>query len=159
MLPRLVCGSLLLALATGLGAQARLHPLFQDHMVLQRDQQVPVWGEAAPGEQVTVEFAGQKLTTKAGADGRWSVALAPLKVGKPRRLVVTASNRLVLEDVLVGEVWLCSGQSNMAWPLPRARNAKAEIAAASHPQIRLFQVPRLVSKAPVARPKGGSWRV
>jgi sialate O-acetylesterase len=159
MLPRLVCGSLLLALATGLGAQARLHPLFQDHMVLQRDQQVPVWGEAAPGEQVTVEFAGQKLTTKAGADGRWSVALAPLKVGKPRRLVVTASNRLVLEDVLVGEVWLCSGQSNMAWPLPRARNAKAEIAAASHPQIRLFQVPRLVSKVPVDRPKGGTWRV
>ncbi len=128
-------------------------------MVLQRDRAVPIWGQASPGEQVRVEFDGQKLTTKAGADGRWSVELAPLKVAKPRRLVVTAKNRVILKDVLVGEVWLCSGQSNMAWPLPRAKNAKAEIAAARHPQIRLFQVQRLVSKAPIHKPKGGTWRV
>lgn len=108
---------------------------------------------------MTVAFAGQKLTTKASASGDWSVELAPLQVGEPRRLVVTATNEIVFEDVLVGEVWLCSGQSNMDWLLSRAKDAKAEVAAANHPKIRLFQVGRNVCKEPIQKPKSGNWRV
>ena len=152
-------GSLLLGVAADLVAQLQVHPLFGDHMVLQRDRKVPVWGQASPGEEVTVEFAGQKLTTKADESGRWLVELAPLKVGEPRRLVVAATKKIVLEDVLVGEVWLCSGQSNMAWTLSRANNPKVEITAATFPRLRLFKVGRHVAKEPVARPKAGTWQV
>ncbi|MCX7008164.1 MAG: sialate O-acetylesterase, partial [Kiritimatiellaeota bacterium] len=87
---------------------------FSDHMVLQRDTAVPVWGTAAPSEIVTVEFAGQKKTVTADASGKWLVKLDPLPAnGEPRALKV---NSLVLADVLVGNVWLCSGQSNMGFP-------------------------------------------
>jgi len=151
-------GSLLSGVAADLAAQLQVHPLFGDHMVLQRDLKVPIWGQAAPGEQVTVEFAGQKLTTRANGSGRWLVELAPLKVGKPRRLVVATTKKVAFEDVLVGEVWLCSGQSNMAWPLSRANNPKVEIAAATLPRLRLFKVGQQVAKEPVTRPKGGTWQ-
>jgi len=148
-----------LVLAGCLSGQVQVHPLFGDHMVLQQGQQVPIWGTASPGEQVHVEFAGQKLTTKADASGLWSVELAPLKIGKPRSLVIEATNRIVLEDILVGEVWLCSGQSNMEWPLSRAKDGSAEVAAATFPSMRLFHVGRNVCKEPVQKPKSGAWQV
>ena len=118
-------------------------------MVLQRDQMVPIWGTAAAGEKITVEFANQKLETSAADDGRWQVKLAPLAASaQARTLVVRGSNELRFDDVLVGEVWLCSGQSNMEKQLGNRTgqrptdNAEEEIRNANHPLIRLFQMPR-----------------
>ena len=87
--------------------------MFTDHAVLQRDMPVPVWGSADPGEEVTVTIAGQTHKTKADDKGKWRVTLEPLKVGEPLTLVVEGKNRVERNDILVGEVWLCSGQSNM----------------------------------------------
>ncbi len=122
--------------------------LFGDHMVLQRDRPVAVWGEAAPGEQVTVEFAGQSLVTTTPADGHWQVFLKPMPASfQPRTLTIRGHNTLRFSDVLVGEVWLCSGQSNMGKPLgPRkgqrpTNNYQEAIRQADHPQLRLFKMP------------------
>lgn len=136
-----------------LAAEVRCARIFGDHMVLQRELPVPVWGEAAPGEAVTVEFAGQSHTIMTNADGRWRVTLSPL-MGEPRArdLVVRGTNTLVFTDVLVGEVWFCSGQSNMEKPLGPRKGQRPvidhdlEIAAARYPRLRLYQVPRTDQK-------------
>ena len=94
-------------------AEVRLAALFGDHMVLQREAAVSAWGTATPDEVITVELGKQKLSTRADKDGKWRVRLAPLKPGAPLELTVTGQNKIVLRDVLVGDVWLCSGQSNM----------------------------------------------
>ena len=107
---------LLLALAcmnSRMHAEVIPNPLFADNAVLQQGMKVPVWGAADPGERVTVEFAGQTVSTTASADGKWLVYLAPLKAGGPRTLTISGRNKIVLTNILVGEVWLCSGQSNM----------------------------------------------
>jgi len=141
--------ALLLLVAVRLAAAVECARLFGDHMVLQRDRPVPVWGRAAPGEAVAVEFAGQNKTTAAGADGRWQVTLDPVPASaEPRPLTVRGSNTLVFSDVLVGEVWFCSGQSNMEKEFAPRRgqhpvdNHELEVAAANYPLLRLFQVPR-----------------
>lgn len=103
-----------LALAGHAMAEVRMPNVFGDHMVLQRDLNAPVWGWADPGETVTVEFAGQSLSAKADKDGKWRLRLAPLEASaESREFKVSASNTIVLTDVVVGEVWLCGGQSNM----------------------------------------------
>lgn len=124
-------------------------PVFGDHMVLQRERPIAIWGTADPGEAVSVEFAGQAAPAVAGENGRWSVALAALVASaEPRTLTIRGKNTLTFSDVLVGEVWLCSGQSNMEKPLgPRkgqrpTDDSEAEIAAADHPLLRLYQVPQ-----------------
>jgi len=147
-----LCRSLtyvLLALAATLHAEIRCPPLFGEHMVLQRDRPVPVWGDAAPGERVTVEFAGQTTATSADQKGHWRVTLAPLTANvEPRTMIIRGSNALAFSDVLVGEVWFCSGQSNMEKPFGPRKNQKPvdnyelEVAAANYPRLRLFQVPR-----------------
>jgi sialate O-acetylesterase len=123
--------------------------VFGDHMVLQTGQRVPIWGWAAPGEQVTVAFAGQtKSTVAAVSDGAWKIYLDPLAVSsEPRDLTVTGTDSVTLHDVLVGEVWLCSGQSNMQKPLGTWRgqpiptvNSEQEIAAADYPLIRMMNI-------------------
>jgi len=133
----------------GASADVSLPPLFCDHMVLQRDQPVPVWGTADPGESVTVEFNGQSSTTVAVADSTWRVMLHPLAASaEPASLVVHGKNHIEIQDVLVGEVWLCSGQSNMEKPIGKqggqqpTENHEQVIAMANHPLIRLFQVPK-----------------
>mgnify|MGYP003583037334 CR=1 FL=1 len=126
-----------------------LHRLFQDHAVLQRDQPITVWGHAEPGSLVTLAFATQTVTAQADASGRWRATLRPLAAGGPYQMSVRAGQRTqTLHDVLVGDVWLCSGQSNMELPVWRALNADGEIAAATHPQIRLFTVPRHAATSP-----------
>ena len=120
-----------------------LATLFCDHMVIQREKPVPVWGWCEPGETVTVALAGHKATAVAGADGAWRVTLPEQTVGEPLELSVTVGReRKVITDVLVGEVWVGSGQSNMEWPLNLSRDAAAEMAAANYPGIRLFTVPK-----------------
>lgn len=127
-----------------------LPSVFSDHMVLQREQSVPIWGKADPNTRVTVKFAGQGKTTTANASGKWRVDLDPLKASsEPRPLSVSAgSETTVFTDVLVGEVWLCSGQSNMQWPLQKTENANSAIAAANHPHIRLYDTPRVSAGKP-----------
>ncbi len=120
-----------------------LHPLFRDHAVLQRDRPIAVWGHAGPGQPVSVTFAGQAVSTRADAAGGWQATLPPMAAGGPHTLEVNAGTRRErVRDVLVGDVWLCSGQSNMELPVWRSLNAASEIAAATMPRIRLFTVPQ-----------------
>ncbi len=137
-------------------SDVRLPAVFGDHMVLQREAPVPVWGWADAGEAVTVSVGGQKKTTTSGADGRWSVTLDPLKAGEPVELTVAGKTTRTFKDVLIGEVWIGSGQSNMAFTLDRAVDAAAEIAAAQFPKIRLFTVKRTTALEPQTDCEG-SW--
>lgn len=124
--------------SSSLHAEVKPNPLFSDNAVLQRDGKVPVWGTADEGEKVTVEFAGQKLETVA-KDGKWKVELPPMPASsEPRTLTVSgASNTVTATNILVGEVWLCSGQSNMEWRLDKATNGAAAAAASADPLLRL----------------------
>ncbi len=151
-MPRILALALL-TLAAAPRAEVRLHALFGDHMVLQRDIAAPVWGTAAPGEEVVVSIAGQKKAARADAEGKWMVRLDPMKAGGPHEMGVGSAT---LRNVMVGEVWICSGQSNMAMTVQRAANPEEEIAAAKHPKIRLFTVPRRPADAP-QRDVEGSW--
>lgn len=130
-------------------ATALLHPLFQDHAVLQRDQPIAVWGRAAPGTVVSVALAGRTVTTRADPGGRWHATLAPTAAGGPYEMSVRAGQvTRVVRDVQMGDVWLCSGQSNMELPVWRTLDAASEIAAATHPSIRLFTVPKAAAVTP-----------
>ncbi|MEZ6056178.1 MAG: sialate O-acetylesterase [Planctomycetaceae bacterium] len=127
-------------------ADVKLPAVFGSHMVLQREMPVPVWGWAEAGEEVTVSIREQSKSTVAGDDGRWKVTLEPLTVGEAATLKVTGKNELVLEDVLIGEVWVCSGQSNMQWAVSSAIDSDLEATSGNHPMLRLFKVPQ-ISKA------------
>lgn len=133
-------------------AAVELHGLFTENMVLQQGTKVPVWGTADNGEKVTVRFQGQELSTMP-KDGKWKVVLENLKPGGPFEFSV---NDTKFKNVLVGEVWVCSGQSNMEWSVAASRDPKETIAAADYPTIRLFQVP----KTPTATPQAelGDWK-
>lgn len=123
-------------------ADVRLPALFTDNAVLQRDMPLPVWGWADPGEQVTVRIGDQtKTATPDAKTGKWTVKLDPLPVGGPLTLTISGKSKVTLKNVLVGEVWICSGQSNMQMSVGRVRGAKQEIAAANYPKIRLISVP------------------
>jgi len=123
-------------------ADVSVAPIFGNSMVLQREQAVPVWGKAAPGESVTVEFAGQKVTGKADTTGKWKVSLKALPASAtPQEMTITGAGKpVVFKDVLVGEVWLCSGQSNMGLEVRKSINAEQDIAKANYPEIRSFIV-------------------
>ena len=135
---RLCC---LLLLASPALADVRLPAIFSDHLVLQAGVNVPVWGWADAGEEVTLSLAGQRVTTRTGADGRWKTNFPPMKAqAEALTLTVEGKNKLVVQDVLVGEVWLASGQSNMAFLFKRGEYPQAEASAANLPQIRMFTV-------------------
>ena len=130
---------LLTAINPGVFANVKLPAIFSDHAVLQQDVSVPVWGWADSGEEVTISIAGQTKTTKAGADGSWKVQLEKLAKGGPHTLEIKGKNTITIKDVLVGEVWLGSGQSNMAMTVNRCKDYEKEKAAANFPQIRMFK--------------------
>lgn len=156
MIPRLLVALLFTSV---LKAAVAPSPLFQDHAVLQRDKPIPVWGAAAPGEKVSVSFAGQSAATVADASGRWRVDLAPLPAtSTPGELVIRGENIVTLNDVVVGEVWLASGQSNMEWPVRDTHDADLERLTARHPLIREIKVKRTAVDSPAATFEG-SWRV
>ena len=129
-------------------ADVTLPTILSDHMVLQRDMELPIWGWAEPGEEVSVVVAGQTHTTTADAEGNWRVTLDPLSLGEPLTMVVEGNNRLEVTDILVGEVWLCSGQSNMQWELKQVWNADLDMATAKYPNIRLLTVNNPASQTP-----------
>ena len=141
MNPRL-CVSLavLLLLVPAVRADVKVPSVFSDHMVLQTDLAVPVFGSADPGEVVVVEFNDQKKMATTGQDGKWLVRFEPLKPGGPFEMKIAGKNTLLLKDVLVGEVWTASGQSNMRYPLSQATNGKEDAAAATLPNIRYLRV-------------------
>ena len=127
-----------------LTAEITLPSIFGDHMVLQQKQSNPVWGWAEPGEKVEVEIYGQSHSTEADEDGYWKVKLRPIPAGGPYRLEIEGENEeFFFDDVLVGEVWICSGQSNMAWTVNNSYNAEVELLTANHPNIRLISVPQV----------------
>ncbi|MEO2023409.1 MAG: sialate O-acetylesterase, partial [Pirellulaceae bacterium] len=120
-------------------ADVQLAGVFTDHMVLQRQAKVSVWGTAIDGEKITVTIGGQTHTT-AASKGTWRIQLDPLAAGGPHTLTVAGANKLTVQDILVGEVWLCSGQSNMAMTVNRAKDFESEAKSANHPQIRMYTV-------------------
>ena len=154
---RLAPWFLLVASASAV-ADVRLPSSFGDHMVLQRDLPIPVWGWADPGEQVTVTLAGQSRTVVADPSGRWSVRLDPMNAGGPHVLKVTGRNSIERQDVLIGEVWLCSGQSNMAMTVSGCLNYQEESKAADLPGIRMFTAARKTASEPQADVPG-EWKV
>ena len=132
-----------------------LDPVFMDHMVLQRGMPVHIWGKANPGEPVRVLFADEMVRATADTTGNWSAMLPSLKASaEPRKLVVQGHNEAAIEDVLVGEVWLCSGQSNMEWGLMGVSSGKKDCEAANLPLLRLFSVDKVQTNSPLAAFKG-----
>ncbi|MEP6662133.1 MAG: sialate O-acetylesterase [Verrucomicrobiota bacterium] len=138
-------------------SQLKLPGLFSDNMVLQQGASVPIWGWGAEGETVTVIFRDQKISTKV-KDGQWQVRLRNLQVGNPETLTIKAGDTLQFTNVLVGEVWLCSGQSNMGRTMLRTFQPEADIASATNTMIRLFTVPNVKADAP-SKNVGGSWKL
>ncbi len=135
-------------LAAKAQADVKLPAIFTDNMVLQQGLNTPVWGWADEGETVTIQFRDQRITTKP-VNGKWTVKLKPLKAGGPDELVVHGKNRVQLKNVLVGEVWVCSGQSNMEWPLSRSFESQKDIAQSANPNLRLFKVQKAKSDEPL----------
>ncbi len=145
------------ATAQTVNSSLELPAIFGDNMVLQQNQPVPVWGEASPGASVTVTFAGQTKSTQADAQGKWRVKLGPLKASfTPQTLVIRAGATRTFTNILVGEVWLASGQSNMEKPIGKQPgqkptfNAESELAAANYPGLRLFKVDKMLAAQPQA---------
>ncbi|MFO0904655.1 MAG: sialate O-acetylesterase [Pirellulales bacterium] len=151
-----VCASAISA--SSLRADVRLPKVFGDHMVLQQKSQVAVWGWADAGEDVSVTLGGATATAKAGADGKWRVQLATPEAGGPHELAVKGKNEVKLTDVLIGEVWIASGQSNMEWPVAASTNPAEEAKNGDHPQIRMIKVAHNPAEKPVDDIKG-EWQI
>ena len=157
----LCCYSLLFGVP-GLRAEVKLPDLLSDGLVLQRGMKANIWGTAAPGEQVSVSLKDQQLSAVADSEGQWKVKLGPLSEGGPFTLTIAGKNTIVLHDVLVGEVWVCSGQSNMEMPVGTnpegwsggVINYQEEIARADYPELRLFTVHKAVAGKPQRDVKG-----
>ena len=143
---------------TQVHADVKLPSIFSDHMVLQKNATLPVWGWADPGEKVTVSIAGQTRTATADTSGNWKLKVGKVSADSPLTMTVTGHNTIVIEDVLVGEVWLASGQSNMQLSVNDVNNAWQEKASAKYPQMRGF----FVERRPAITPQtncGGKWVV
>ncbi len=155
---RFANASVFLALATlPLSAAVTFPAVLAEHMVLQRDLPVHIWGWAAVNETVSVTFREASATVTADSLGQWSVSLPPGAAGGPFAMTIKGENTVQFSDVLVGDVWVASGQSNMEFALSEAANAQAEIASANHPQIRLFQVDHAVSDYPRDNLRAKTW--
>src|SRR3974390_3533295 len=132
-----------------LHAELKLPAIISEHMVLQRNLANPIWGWDTPGTQVTVTFAGQLKTAQAGADGKWVVKLDPLPANdQPQVLTISGTDKKEIQDVLVGEVWMCSGQSNMGFTLGGDWNGDIDAAASRLPNLRLIKVPQVGTQEP-----------
>jgi sialate O-acetylesterase len=150
--------SLLVFFGLAVHANVTLPWILSDNMVLQRDIPVNIWGWADPGEKVTVTFNGQKVSAKAAKNGEWKVQLKPLATGGPFELNVKGKNNLVLKNILVGDVWVCGGQSNMEWPLSGSRNWAVDKEKVDNSNIRLFYVPKNMSLKPLDNTQETSWK-
>ena len=153
-----ITGVALMLSAAAVQADVSLNNMFGDHMVLQQGIKNRVWGKADPGEAVTVTLGGQSKSATAGADGTWEVFLDPvMEYGGPHTLTVKGKNTVTFNDVLIGEVWVCSGQSNMQWAVNQSNDPDLEMAAAKFPNIRLISVPQVGLQEPQWN-FNGKWR-
>ena len=140
-------------------ATITLPPVFSDHMVIQRNKPIRVWGWAAPGERITIKIAYATTKIRLGRNGKFVGLLPAMPAGGPYTLTVSGSNTITINDVLAGEIWICSGQSNMEWELRNTTNAEKEISQANQPLIRLFQVPHKTSFTPNESLESGQWQL
>ncbi len=152
-----ICAILIVQNAVG---QVRLPRLVRDSMILQRDAAVKIWGWASSKEKITISFQNKKYKTTTGEDGKWMIELSPMKAGGPYKMDISGKNKIALKDILVGDVWLCSGQSNMVHQLNiHDVTYAAEIASANYPEIRQFWIPTLTSmEGPKDDLPAGNWR-
>ena len=157
--PSHACAIILLLIFFGsanLHASPRLNSLFSDHMVLQRDMPIRIAGTAQADETIQISLANQHLTTRTSAGGKWSVTLAPMPAGGPYDLIIHGEGTVIVHDILFGEVWIASGQSNMDFPLQRSDDADEELTQAELPWVRLYKVPKDSTFAP-QRQTSGKW--
>lgn len=138
-------------------ADVKLPKIFSSNMVLQQGIEIPVWGWAEKGERISVTFNEKTVRTRANNAGEWQVKLPEQEYGGPYKLIVQGKNTIELKNIMIGEVWICSGQSNMQWRVDQSNNAEEEIAAANFPNIRLFNVPRTVAQFPQDDISDGEW--
>jgi len=148
-----------LVLAVPVQAAVKLPAIFGDHMVLQRDLEIPVWGWDQPGQEVSVTLGDASAKAKADEQGRWLVRLPKQKAGGPLVLSISGSDKQEFKDVLVGEVWICSGQSNMEFTVGGAVNAQEEISSADHPKIRHIKIQHVPADKPQDDVKSNGWQV
>jgi len=144
---------------SGIFANIKLSNLFSDHMVIQRDQPLIVWGTADPGEKIQVVFRDSKLSTKADKSGNWQVKLPPYDFGGPFEMVISGKNNVTFTDILIGDVWVCSGQSNMDYTLIEVKDPEKVLAEVDYPEIRLFHVPGNLNEKPLGTINSGSWKI
>ena len=145
-----------------LSANPRLPKIFGDNMVFQRNRQIPVWGWADAGERINIRFNNQNKSVNADKNGIWKISLDAEPAGGPYQLILTGKSSISLNNVMVGEVWICSGQSNMEMPIAgwgKIRNYQQEIAEANYPLIRHIKVPNAVASTPQDDITGGEWKV
>lgn len=140
-------------------ANVKMPLIFSDGMVLQRNKEIPVWGWADANEKVEVHFNKQTKTTQADKNGKWTIKLTAEKAGGPFELIIKGKNKIIIKDVLVGEVWICSGQSNMEFQVSKTKNAEKEIADSNYPIIRHFGVAQDLSGKPKDDLKAGKWEI
>jgi len=149
---------LLLLIAESMTAQVKLPPFFSNNMVLQQGIEIPVWGWASSGEKVTVTLEKATVSVKTNKEGKWLVKLPAMKYGGPYKMTVKGKNLCTFENVMIGEVWVCSGQSNMEFYLVNAKNADTEIASSNYPEIRLFTVKKRIAQSPQDKLEEGEWQ-
>ncbi len=159
LLKLLLFSFIILGFATATYANVRLPQILSDNMVLQRNTEFRIWGWADKGEKITVSFNEIKRTAKTGKEGKWMVIFPAMKEGGPYTIIIKGKNEIKLTNIMLGDVWVCSGQSNMEWPLSLTNKAEEEIASANYPDIRLFQCPHNVQFAPVEDVTRGGWKV
>ncbi|MCW3806876.1 sialate O-acetylesterase [Plebeiibacterium marinum] len=140
-------------------AKVSVAKIFTSNMVLQQGLENPVWGWADKNEKIVVEFAGKTIKTKADKSGKWKISLPALGYGGPYNMVIKGENEIKLDNILIGEVWVCSGQSNMEWTVDNVNNSDQEIQEAQYPNLRMFNVQKHVSQHPAKDIAGGEWEV
>ena len=149
---RLILSAILItvfSLPSVVSAEIKLPKVFADHMVLQRHQRVAIWGWADPGETVHIQTPFERHRLTANEEGKWMTRLRPMRAGGPIEITLKGSNEITLKDILIGDVWVCSGQSNMEWSVAASVNSQEEIANANWPNIRLFDVKKTPKIDPV----------
>lgn len=152
--------ALVLMISCGpLMADVKLPKLFSDNMMFQREQLIQVWGEADSKEKIEISFNKEVYSTKADKDGQWKIELPAMKAGGPYEMIISGKNTLTLKNILVGDLWVCSGQSNMEWPLRTVNDAEEEIRNSSYQNIRIFKVPKEIATDPRSDLRGGSWEI
>lgn len=158
---RTACYVMLMFLMIVFSAQAEVRPagIFSSDMVLQRNQPIVIWGWADKGERVSVTFNNATRKAKPDATGKWSVIFPEMQAGGPFEMKIQGKNQITFTNILIGDIWICSGQSNMGFALRNGVDAEKEIAAANYPSIRLMTIPRMMPPEPMADIKGTTWKV